>query len=615
MPNNLIVLIAVGEPIWADFSLNLCLSIKANDPSQKVGLLYQESTIKQLQPLFDTYFDEGRCIDPKGMKGHELAFYLKTRLYDLATEMAPNYDNYLFIDSDCLLLPSPNNPVERWFEKLHGLDFTMYCNDVYDIKTKTRKRKDYTFWVDPAKCAEVYGLTDKLPQTNSSFIFFRKSEITAKLFESVKEVYDNPKVEFTDYKNAHPDEFAFNIGCALNNIYPHKTHYRPIWFQFASEIQNTSYVAHYYRAMGFAGVNKPFDYVVKHYNELSAYYRDHFGIVPQFQIDAASFAIKDPNPIILKPTAKKTLYRRGDVDGSEGGIFNPDQVVNEWDDIITIYRTEKNMDAYGNYSAGTAMPYVTDCGTEVKVKLRKENPHRIEDFRLFTYLENIYCNHKIVVNGKQGERDMKTALAHFDEIGRFDFIGTPNLPIQLQKCDINWVFFSERERLYCIYQLQPYQLFYSDDIEIWHKQDVVQPKLNWFHKNQFICNSTNPILVHGYYFMMFHSRESGVYHHGAVLINKDTKEIEYYTKNSIIIKDLSLIEGWNKTILYVSGAIYFEETDTLRILFGEGDSHACYHEYNATEFIQAIKDSYNSESVLTPIEISNQKALDMLKLI
>lgn len=630
MQNNLIILICVGEPVWADFTLNLVLSIKANSPKQKIGLLYESATIAALKPLFDKYCDYGYEVDNVGLRGHELAFYLKTRLYDYAVPMAPDMDGYLFIDSDCLLLPNPNDSVQRWFEKLDGIKFTMYCNDVYNIQTKTRIRKDYTWWCEPEEAVEMYGLDDKLPQVNSSFIYFQRCDTARVLFATAKEIYGHPKIDFKKYKNAAPDEFAFNIACALTKTYPHQTHFRPIWFQFASEIQNCEYIAHFYRAFGFAGVMKPFEYLINHYNSLSNYYREHFAIVPRFKMDTTELMLRDPNPIVLQPVAKKTLYRRGELTNSDGGVFNPDQLLMPDGSLMTIVRKERNMDAYGNYSGGTGIAELAICDNRLKDHLKNRQyelapvdyneTYRLEDFRMFNIGFQVWCNHKMVINGKQGEREMKTALARINE-NKLIYFSTPELPIELQKCDINWMFFCDdvapkkypSERVYCVYQLNPYTLFKINLNGAWERVEVAQPKLDWFHKDQFICNSTNPILIDDHYLMFFHTREAGVYHHGAVLLDKTTKEIAYYTRNSILIKEQSLIEGWNKTILYVSGAVYFEDRKVVRVLFGEGDSSACYHEYDSGGLIGAIKDSYMQGVEPEEVPHSNEDAIEKLK--
>ena len=114
--------------------------------------------------------------------------------------------------------------------------------------------------------------------------------------------------------------------------------------------------------------------------------------------------------------------------------------------------------------------------------------------------------------------------------------------------------------------------------------NVKTPKLKWFH-DKYICNSANPILIDGSYLMFFHTKERGIYYHGALLIDAITKEITHYTRNPIQIKSWG--HGIAPNLIYVSGAIVVD--DTLRVLYGESDESACYNDYNKDEFVTEIK--------------------------
>src|ERR1035437_9052940 len=151
---KVIFTMAVGGRMWGDMALNICLSIKAQNPNQKVGLITDLKAIEGIEPLIEKFFDYHVTIhNIEGESNHQFAFHLKTQLYDICTNACPDATAFIFIDADCIMLPKNGEDgkpyTDVWFEKHAGRPFTSYCNDMYDYATKTRKRKDYTFWCDP----------------------------------------------------------------------------------------------------------------------------------------------------------------------------------------------------------------------------------------------------------------------------------------------------------------------------------------------------------------------------------------------------------------------------------------------------------------------------------
>lgn len=616
--SNVVVLIAVGDPTWGEMCLNACLSIRANDPKQKTALIYTEGTIKGIEPLINKYFDYGLNVFSHLESPIEFAFYLKTRLYDYAVQMMPDVDEFIYLDSDCIMVPG--QPVSQWFNKHKDLQWTIYCNDIYDFATNKRHRKDYTFWCEPEEVNKQFdGLLKQIPQTNSSFIYWKKGEVAKELFDTAKKIWDDTEIKFQDYKGVKPDELCFNISCAVTGIMPHQTHYRPIFFTFASETQNSEYVLHYYKAFGFAGIHAPLLWIANMYNSMVRYYRDHFSIAKPFVFKIESRGgIVDPNPINIRIVSKRTLFRREELDNSQGGIFNPDGIMLEDGSLMTIYRKEPNKNIVEGYKSNSALPHVHILGEHREEDFELQMPNkpdhvRYEDFRLFEPYSKSYkgfhvSHHKIVGNLKDGMICECVLSTVSDGILR----STTNvyIPIPANKIEKNWAYFFDDYVLHIIYSLNPYRIFKCAGWEMPNlKQSkeltVKQPTLNWFHKS-FISNSTNPILVGEHYVMFFHSKEAGVYYHGAVLIDQKTKEITHYTRNSIKFPFLG--EGFQPTILYISGSVFIPKRNIIRVFAGEADSTSICYDFDATEFMDTIK--------LYPVEetsVDNTGALERLK--
>lgn len=167
-------------------------------------------------------------------------------------------------------------------------------------------------------------------------------------------------------------------------------------------------------------------------------------------------------------------------------------------------------------------------------------------------------------------------------------LGTPALPINFGKIEKNWVFFGEGNRMWCIYSLAPYRIFYADAETgwgEWYEYGVEGPYIKFAHRGA-ISNSTNPIKIDGFYLMFFHTKEAGIYYKGALLIDAKTKNIAHYTKKPIQFDARN--DGMHKGLHYISSALYLPEQNRVRVYYGENDSHACYVEYGKEELFNLI---------------------------
>lgn len=578
---NLIVTIAVGNKSWGERALNLSLSVKANDDEQKTMLIYTKSAIEGIEGLINDHFDYGLCYEMDSDNPSEFAFHLKTRLYGIVSSVCKDFQAVIYLDADTIIIPGKST--KDWFEDHYGTPFTSYCNDVYDYETKTRKRTDYTFWCDPEKVKVKFNILHnaKMPQINTSFMYF-EAGIRAKYYFMVAENVWNEHFEYKEYRNSKPDELCFNIASSMANLLPHKTTYRPIFFEFCSSVCSAQYINHQFTSFGFAGEKYPSAFLLKLYNDTAAYYRNIFGISHEFNYIPETNTANKYLPIA--PDLRRTLYRIGEVENSGGGIFNPSAIMKR-DELVTIYRKETGIEK-GRYSGKSAIAHV-DC-MAMSFEMISDAPEdmRIEDFRLFELNGGLYVNHSIAKNIYTTDIECSCGVSKIKG-DKLEFIGASLLPIAEKKVEKNWAFFSDSVGVYCIYSLNPYLIFASTDLlGEWRPINAKQPKLKWINDG-FISNSTNPILIGDSYLMFFHSKENGVYYHGAVLIDKETKEITHATPRAFNLPFNN--EGLAKNILYVSGAIYLKDTDRVRIYCGECDSNSIYYEFDKEKLIKQIK--------------------------
>ena len=236
---------------------------------------------------------------------------------------------------------------------------------------------------------------------------------------------------------------------------------------------------------------------------------------------------------------------------------------------------EKNLDAYKRtYTHNTAIPQIHNGG-EIYTSIN----FRVEDFRLFSYNGYAMMNFSCVTKNRTF---IGLSMMHGISVA----IQTIQLPIETNKVEKNWMFLEHGNHLVCIYSLSPYLVFASKDLEKWDALKMMEYSIDWFHKGHTICNSTNPIDIGEYYLMFFHTKEKSVYYHGAVLLDKMTLDIVYCTKNSIHIMDNA--KGLHNGLVYVSGSLYLERQQVIRIYFGEADWNAWQIDFKKKDLVETI---------------------------
>lgn len=574
-----IVILAIGEKKWGELALNLALSIKANSPEQKIALIYEHTAIAGIEPLIEKHIDYGMAVT-RYDTAIEFSFFLKTRLYDMATEMC-DAEAFIYLDADTIIVPG-KKPFD-WFVEHKDRIFTSYCNDIINLETGKRRRKDYTFWCEPMDAALYFNLKGKMPQVNSSFLYFVRDMRVKELFDKAKEVYDDNKFPYEEYKGAKPDELCFNIACCHTGLLPHRDTYRPVFFQFGSETHTRSYIHQYFASFGFAGVNEPSKYLLDTYHETAEHYRWLFGIADEFKLEFKPDISIDYLPIEI--LSRRTLYRKGELPNSNGGVFNPSAFTNDDGCIIaTIYRKEAGI-AKNMYVGTTALPHLETANFSRELQIISPPKLRFEDFRLFEHEGELYASHTVCENINTSNVEASCGISKVNTTNIL-FKGKVQLPITTSKVEKNWVFFSQLEYVYCVYSVSPYRLFRSLDMVNWEEVKVEQPELKWIDKG-FISNSTNPVLVGDEYLMFFHTKSAGEYYHGALLIDANTKEITHATKKPIRIETGG--EGIAPKLKYISGCAYLKNENKIRVFIGEGDSNAVYNDFDAETLIKTIK--------------------------
>jgi len=591
---NAFVIIAVGETRFFQQALNCCLSLKVNEENTVI-LIHDAQSIKGNEAYLE-FFDE-RILAPKSIyKAQQLALWLKLKAYHLLLPLENKllrgqYQGtqlkFIILDSDILFFP--NSTPSILFNQPHS--FVPYIHDVFDYETQQASKENANFWCDPMKARHHFKLENNLPQINASFIYFTKD--AQPVFDYALEVWNDNKFPYMKFRGSKTEEMCFNIAMSKLGVQPRQIPYRPIYFQAFSEIIEQTYALHKYPAMGLAGDIKHNPEIVNLYNQTARYYRDYFGLKKYHEFVPQVRKARNVKHIEI-PYVKRTLYRAGEVENSEGGIFNPDGIIHDGK-YIEIYRKEKNFDLYKNrYSNTTAVPHIVVDGKHSELKIVGWYNKRLEDFRLFKDADTLLCNHTVCYPDKlkhkpQGQQYDRIGIGiSIINKGRLVKIAEPAIP--KQQIEKNWVMWMEGKEIYLLYSINPFVLYkrtWKYNELVWQKIEVKQPKFKWFN-DSFICASTNPIELVDYLLFFYHTKENGIYYHGCGLMDKKTKVIKHQMKRPIKIDVRN--DGIHKSILYLSGSCLIG--DFVRTYWGEGDLNSFYMDFLVKDLIKAIKNGH-----------------------
>ena len=220
-----ILLLALGHPYYGRMAYNLAMSIKAIEPSVQITLVYTEGAIAHINQRNMHVFDNKMQIDVQSEPfGAKL----------LLDKLSP-YHRTLYMDVDTLWV-NKCGP-SKLLEQLKGVEFTSITEGFhsYAEPSKSDASKKYFFWADLEDIYAHYEISDRIYQWRSELMYFEKTNGTAELFETAREVYgevSSGTVLHSAKKFAShiPDELAINISCAMLCVHPHKYKWNPTYW-------------------------------------------------------------------------------------------------------------------------------------------------------------------------------------------------------------------------------------------------------------------------------------------------------------------------------------------------------------------------------------------------
>lgn len=267
----------MGYELYAACALNLAMSIKAFAPEVNITLIHDE-TISVLTEEEKKFFDILKPVDRNDflIKGKPQYQRLK-----LCVDKYSDYDQTFYIDVDSIWFPEKS--ITTLFDQMEGKDFFIGCNGYFDPLTNKRTNKNYTYWIDnPATVCRYFDLKNKLLQTVSGVFYFAKGDFTNKLFDSAREVYDDPGAPHIRWASGKPDEYCFNVALSKLNYSQSECHF--LYFDKINGVMPNERIYSSFWGLA-AGGNKLQEKTKRLCNDLISLYSEHFKIRKHYHID------------------------------------------------------------------------------------------------------------------------------------------------------------------------------------------------------------------------------------------------------------------------------------------------------------------------------------------
>jgi predicted GH43/DUF377 family glycosyl hydrolase len=266
---------------------------------------------------------------------------------------------------------------------------------------------------------------------------------------------------------------------------------------------------------------------------------------------------------VSAPARLRRLIARGDLCGSDGGLYNPGAVVTD-EGIVLLARREID---YRFTQIVHAERIVLDPDTlavrDHRTLRRRGYPDdaRIEDFRLIVYRGELLAVHTLVRSGR-----IRPMLSRLTEHA-IEPVDTLELPISMERVEKNWVLFEHQGALHCLYRLDPLTIFRRSDNGAWTFVKRVDNGCTDRFRGM-LSNSANLIPFAGGYLGFWHSVVDQRYVHGALLLDGN---LDLAAATGVLLDGKVVTAGYKPGVIYVSALV--AHAGRVLAFCGEADEH------------------------------------------
>lgn len=282
----------------------------------------------------------------------------------------------------------------------------------------------------------------------------------------------------------------------------------------------------------------------------------------------------------------QSIIRRGELPGSNGGIYNPGVLIDQ-DRIYLLCRRE--IDYKFSHIVHPELIEIDSNSLEkisstTLTKFGYPEFSRIEDFRCIHFESKRLVVHTLHTGGRLNNIASKNYAGLIQDPQALndplllkpvisviqDGILRPydplDLPIQLKTVEKNWVLFEHQQRLHCIYDLDPLTIFRKEYDGKWVL--IAEEDNGWSKDFPFyLSNSANLIPFKSGYLGFWHTIEYGSYVHGAYWLDHNLK-LQY--KTDILIDGACIRSGPKPGVIYITSIL--QKENEILLFYGKADS-------------------------------------------
>ena len=292
------------------------------------------------------------------------------------------------------------------------------------------------------------------------------------------------------------------------------------------------------------------------------------------------------------------LVSRGDLPGSNGGIYNPGAILHSGSFLMLCRREIDYRFSDCVFPELFCIDPQSLAVTSHRTLRRGRFPEgaRIEDFRCIEFDGEVLVVHPLVHDGRTRPIISRIAGDHLEPVDDFQ------LPFATRAVEKNWVLFVRNGALHCVYALDPLVVLARGGDGAWTV--VMQEDTDWACEfDEMLSNSANLVpFMHGY-LGFWHTRVNDRYVQGAYLLGQD---LRLRCRTGILLDGADVTTGWRPGVLYVSSLVLHD--GHVHAFYGEGDAHASVAVFDAAdlaahlaatpfEYVQRLRVRYHGDSM------------------
>lgn len=200
-----VIMLVIGNGTYAQWAANMAASVRYHNPGLPIAVVADPKASSYMrahekEKLYDHIIE----IDPEDTVSNGVFAPGKAKLS--LYKYSP-FDETVYLDVDGLCV----RPLDGLFALCEGKDVASQVNTVSTEADETWPCQ----WMSLDDTKAVYGLPEKfrLPEINSSFMYWRKAETAEAYFDVAAQCF-LPEYK-TTWGLSFPDELAFNVAAAL----------------------------------------------------------------------------------------------------------------------------------------------------------------------------------------------------------------------------------------------------------------------------------------------------------------------------------------------------------------------------------------------------------------